>query len=137
VTESLAELAAKRAANSALDFQSKNPELMLYRVWSAGANSNVGASYIPNQAWAESLRRPTTETWANRYAGNTHGASNMPVEHLEDELRRYMGVTPNAEFMWRPGAGRAPACTVPGRMDARLPCPTTGVTVIEAEALLC
>ena len=83
----------------------KNPELTLYRVWTAGAHSNVGASYIPNQAWQESLRRPAVEGWRNRYNGSTHGVNNPPAEHVEDELRRYMGVTPSpgGGFLWHPG----------------------------------
>lgn len=94
---------ADTQAARALDFDCYDPELKLYRVWSAGANSNVGASYIPNQAWAESLRRPAEKGHGFRYSGNTHGPNNLPAQHVEDELRRYMGVTPNVEFMWRPG----------------------------------
>ena len=60
-----------------------------------------------SQAWAESLRRPQIDGRANRYSGSTHGMHNPPAEHVEDELRRYMGVTPSAESMWRSSGRRA------------------------------
>ena len=130
VSESLSQYKLNLAANRALDFQSKNPELMLYRVWSSGAQSNVGHSYIPNQAWAESLRRPAVDGWANRYHGNTHSASNMPVEHVEDELRRYMGVAPNVEFMWTPSSR-------PVSKDRNLGLDSTPTSAIEIDELTC
>lgn len=37
------------AVARALDAQGKTTELTLFRIWTAGAQSNIGASYIPNQ----------------------------------------------------------------------------------------